>query len=97
MLKIIILCISFIIPTSLVFAHEAEHNKTNKQYHTVEQLKVTTLSTMLASRGIGEWGYAALIEVDNKKILFDTGNRPDTVLQNAKDLKIDLSEVEDVI
>jgi len=81
----------------LVFAHEADHNKTKKQYHTVDKLKVTTLSTMLASRGIGEWGYAALIEVDNKKILFDTGNRPDTVLQNAEDLKIDLSEVEDVI
>ncbi|WP_076412613.1 MBL fold metallo-hydrolase [Shewanella sp. UCD-KL12] len=60
-------------------------------------LTVTTLSTMLASRGIGEWGYAALIEVDGKKILFDTGNRPETVLQNAKELEIDLSDVEDVI
>ncbi|GAA5131354.1 MBL fold metallo-hydrolase [Thalassotalea piscium] len=63
----------------------------------VEQLKVTTLSTMLANRGIGEWGYAALIEVDGRKILFDTGNRPQTVLQNVKDLNVDLSDVEDVI
>lgn len=63
----------------------------------VNELKVTTLSTMLANRGIGEWGYAALIEVDGRKILFDTGNRPETVLQNAKDLRIDLSDVEDVI
>ncbi|WP_260681518.1 MBL fold metallo-hydrolase [Aliiglaciecola sp. M165] len=67
------------------------------QYNKVSALKVTTLSTMLASRGIGEWGYSALIEVDGKKILFDTGNRRDTVLKNAKDLDIDLSEVEDVI
>ncbi|AQS39242.1 metallo-beta-lactamase superfamily enzyme [Shewanella psychrophila] len=68
-----------------------------KDFTQVSSLKVTTLSTMLASRGIGEWGYAALIEVDGKKILLDTGNRPETVLQNAKDLDVDLSDVEDVI
>lgn len=62
----------------------------------ISTLKITTLSTMLANRGIGEWGYSALVEVDGKKILFDTGNRPETVLQNAEELGIDLSEVEDV-
>ena len=62
----------------------------------VTTLKITTLSTMLADKGIGEWGYAALIEVDGHKILFDTGNKPKTVLQNALDLNIDLSDVEDV-
>ncbi len=68
-----------------------------KEFTQVSTLKVTTLSTMLASRGIGEWGYSALIEVDGRKILFDTGNRPQTVLKNARDLDIDLSDVEDVI
>lgn len=62
----------------------------------VSSLKISTLSTMLANRGIGEWGYSALVEVDGKKILFDTGNRTHTVLQNAEDLGIDLSVVEDV-
>ena len=62
----------------------------------VSSLEITTLSTMLANQGIGEWGYSALIEVDGTKILFDTGNRPETVLQNAKDLGIDLSDVEHV-
>lgn len=62
----------------------------------VSKLKITTLSTMLANRGIGEWGFAALVEFDGKKILFDTGYRPETVLQNAEELGIDLSEVEDV-
>lgn len=62
----------------------------------VSSLKIRTLSTMLANQGIGEWGYAALVEVDGKKILFDTGHRPETVLQNAKDLGIDLSDTEDV-
>jgi 7,8-dihydropterin-6-yl-methyl-4-(beta-D-ribofuranosyl)aminobenzene 5'-phosphate synthase len=63
----------------------------------VKTLKVTVLSTMLADRGLGEWGYSALVEVDGKKILFDTGANPDVVLKNAKSLGIDLSDVEDVV
>lgn len=63
----------------------------------VSTLKVTTLSTMLVNgKGVGEWGYSALVEVDGKKILFDTGARPETVLQNANEMGIDLSDVEDV-
>jgi 7,8-dihydropterin-6-yl-methyl-4-(beta-D-ribofuranosyl)aminobenzene 5'-phosphate synthase len=63
----------------------------------VRSLKITILSTMLADEGIGEWGFAALVEADGKKILFDTGARPNTVLENGKELKIDLSDVQDVI
>jgi 7,8-dihydropterin-6-yl-methyl-4-(beta-D-ribofuranosyl)aminobenzene 5'-phosphate synthase len=63
----------------------------------VHSLKITILSTMLADEGIGEWGFAALVEADGKKILFDTGARPNTVLDNAKELKIDLGDVQDVI
>lgn len=63
----------------------------------VQALKVTILSTMLADEGIGEWGFAALVEVDGHKILFDTGAHPNTVLNNARDLKIDLSDVQDVV
>ncbi len=65
--------------------------------HKVSSLKVTILSTMLADQGMGEWGFAALVEADGRKILFDTGLRPETVLDNARDLKIDLSGVTDVI
>lgn len=68
--------------------------KTNA--HKVSTLKVTTLSTMLANKGIGEWGYSALIESEGNKILFDTGAGPETVLQNAQTLGIDLSVVENV-
>lgn len=67
-----------------------------KQIDKVSSLTITTLSTMLADHGIGEWGYSALIEADSFKILFDTGNRPETVLQNARELGIDLSDVKDV-
>lgn len=63
----------------------------------VGAIKVTVLSTMLADAGIGEWGFAALVEADGHRILFDTGARPDTVLQNARELKVDLAGVRDVV
>jgi 7,8-dihydropterin-6-yl-methyl-4-(beta-D-ribofuranosyl)aminobenzene 5'-phosphate synthase len=65
----------------------------------IHALKVTLLSTMLVGdpTGIGEWGFSALVEADGHRVLLDTGAHPDTVLQNAHDLKIDLSDVQDVI
>jgi 7,8-dihydropterin-6-yl-methyl-4-(beta-D-ribofuranosyl)aminobenzene 5'-phosphate synthase len=63
----------------------------------VKALRVTVLSTMLADQGLGEWGYSALVEVDGRKFLFDTGANPDVVLKNAASLGIDLSKVEDVV
>jgi 7,8-dihydropterin-6-yl-methyl-4-(beta-D-ribofuranosyl)aminobenzene 5'-phosphate synthase len=64
----------------------------------IKALEVVVLSTMLADRaGVGEWGFSALVEADGHRILFDTGARPDTVLKNAREMKIDLSDVTDVI
>lgn len=63
----------------------------------VKSLRITVLSTNLADRGIGEWGYAALVEVDGRRLLFDTGQRPETVLNNARELKVDLSTVPEVV
>jgi 7,8-dihydropterin-6-yl-methyl-4-(beta-D-ribofuranosyl)aminobenzene 5'-phosphate synthase len=65
----------------------------------IHALKVTLLSTMLvgSTTGLGEWGFSALVEADGHRILLDTGAHPDTVLQNARDLKIDLSDVKEVI
>ena len=61
-------------------------------------VKVTVLSTMLAdTEGVGEWGFAALVEVDGQRFLFDTGARQDTVLHNAEELRVDLAGVTDVI
>ena len=63
-----------------------------------QAVKVTVLSTMLADTdGIGEWGFAALIEVDGYRLLFDTGAREQTVLRNAEELKVDLASVSDVV
>jgi glyoxylase-like metal-dependent hydrolase (beta-lactamase superfamily II) len=47
--------------------------------------------------GVGEWGFAALVEIDGRRLLFDTGARPQTVLDNARELGIDLSGVTDVV
>ncbi len=71
----------------------------NVPHAQIHALKVTVLSTMLVgdTKGLGEWGFSALVEADNHRILVDTGGHPDTVLENARDLKIDLSGVKEVI
>jgi 7,8-dihydropterin-6-yl-methyl-4-(beta-D-ribofuranosyl)aminobenzene 5'-phosphate synthase len=65
----------------------------------IHALKVTVLSTMLVAEqtGIGEWGFSALVEADGHRILVDTGARAETVLQNARELNVDLSGVQEVI
>jgi len=69
-----------------------------QETHIVKHLKITILSTMLAQRpGIGEWGFSALVEADSIKILFDAGGREKTVLENSKELNIDLSSVPTLI
>jgi 7,8-dihydropterin-6-yl-methyl-4-(beta-D-ribofuranosyl)aminobenzene 5'-phosphate synthase len=64
----------------------------------VKSLRVEVLSTMLTSDvGIGEWGFSAVVEADGHRILFDTGARPDTVLNNAKELGVDLGNITEVV
>jgi 7,8-dihydropterin-6-yl-methyl-4-(beta-D-ribofuranosyl)aminobenzene 5'-phosphate synthase len=63
----------------------------------VSTLNITILSTMLADEGFGEWGFAALVEVDGRRILFDTGANDDTVARNLKALGLDLAKTETVV
>ena len=67
----------------------------------VTNVKVTVLSTMLVGAngggGIGEWGFAALLEVDGRRLLIDTGARPETVLRNVEEMRIDLSNITEVV
>ena len=44
-----------------------------------------------------DWGYAALIEVDGKRILFDTGNNGDILKKNAAAKNVDLSKLDFVV
>jgi 7,8-dihydropterin-6-yl-methyl-4-(beta-D-ribofuranosyl)aminobenzene 5'-phosphate synthase len=65
---------------------------------TAQAVEVTILSSNLANGStIGEWGFSALVEVDDQCLLFDTGNHPDTVLRNIEALNVDLSCVTDVV
>ena len=64
----------------------------------VRALKITVLSTMLADGDeLGEWGFAALVEADGRKILFDTGAKTDVVQKNLQTLKLSLADVPDVV
>jgi len=45
---------------------------------------------------VGEYGFAALVEVDDYRFLFDTGSR-DALFVNAKTLGIDLDSIRDVV
>src|SRR5882762_3454641 len=44
-----------------------------------------------------DWGYAALVEYGGKRILFDTGNNPEILAQNAKAKGIDLADLDFVV
>jgi len=44
-----------------------------------------------------DWGYAALIDYSGRRILFDTGNNPDVLAQNAKAKSVDLSRLDFVV
>jgi 7,8-dihydropterin-6-yl-methyl-4-(beta-D-ribofuranosyl)aminobenzene 5'-phosphate synthase len=44
-----------------------------------------------------DWGYAALVEFEGKRILFDTGNNPDILEHNVKAKGIDLSRLDFVV
>src|SRR5580658_7936791 len=64
------------------------------QNHSINNLKITILSTMLAdTAGKGEWGFSALVEADGRKILFDAGTDSTLVVDNAKACGIDLSNI----
>jgi 7,8-dihydropterin-6-yl-methyl-4-(beta-D-ribofuranosyl)aminobenzene 5'-phosphate synthase len=51
---------------------------------------------MLSDSYIGEWGFSAMIEVDGERILFDAGSRENTVVQNAKELNINLDNIDNI-
>jgi 7,8-dihydropterin-6-yl-methyl-4-(beta-D-ribofuranosyl)aminobenzene 5'-phosphate synthase len=71
--------------------------QTPQQQSRVRTARITILSTNLTEEGTGEWGFAALVEADGHRILFDTGAQPTTVLNNAREMKIDLSNISEVV
>ncbi len=90
--------VAFVVLFSSLAVAQGSVAKTDQDAQ-IHSLKITVLSTMLVGEttGIGEWGFSALIEADGRRVLVDTGLHPETVLQNARDLKVDLSDVQEVI
>lgn len=43
-----------------------------------------------------DWGFACLIEAYGRKILFDTGAKEEILLQNLKNLNIDINEIDEI-
>lgn len=63
------------------------------------ELRITTLSENTASarrRLLAEWGLSILVEVDDLKILLDTGQSISTI-HNAAALGIDLSQIDKIV
>jgi len=91
------LALLFLISVEKLGVAQREAQLAADQPSQIHSLKVTILSTMLADQGIGEWGFSALVEADGHRILVDTGARPNTVLENARELHVKLSDVEEVV
>ena len=96
MTLLIVPVLSFVLGQTVTVAQDNTRDQT-KAERRVHSLRVLILSTMLADEGIGEWGFAVLVEADGHRILFDTGYHPDTVLKNARELGVDLSSVQEVV
>lgn len=66
---------------------------------TFENVRLRFLSTQLTATTAAraEWGFSALIEADDARLLFDTGNSPDTVTTNAQGLGVKLEGVHDLV
>ncbi len=89
---------ALVVMTSVGTTAYAQDAKVAKPDPPLRAANIVILSTMLAdTKGIGEWGFAALVEADGHRVLFDTGARIETVLKNARELDIDLSTVELVV
>ncbi|HEY1302899.1 MAG TPA: MBL fold metallo-hydrolase [Vicinamibacterales bacterium] len=44
-----------------------------------------------------DWGFAALVEIGGRRILFDTGNNPEVFAQNVKTAGVDLRKLDFVV
>jgi 7,8-dihydropterin-6-yl-methyl-4-(beta-D-ribofuranosyl)aminobenzene 5'-phosphate synthase len=92
-----LICAGLLLPVASASA-QGDSPRDEGRKPRLRSARITILSTMLAdTKGVGEWGFAALVEADGHRLLFDTGARPDTVLANARELGVDLSGVTDVI
>jgi 7,8-dihydropterin-6-yl-methyl-4-(beta-D-ribofuranosyl)aminobenzene 5'-phosphate synthase len=62
-------------------------------------IKVTYLyDNTAAVPGVREdWGFACLVEAHGKRVLFDTGTKPDVLRHNAEALRVDLGRLDALV
>src|SRR5919108_5538090 len=89
--------LAFLVVAGAILAATASPHEKAARVGPGRDARVLVLSTMLAEEGLGEWGFAALVEADGHRILFDTGLGEDVVLRNARTLGVDLATVPDVV
>ena len=66
---------------------------------TFDDVRVRFLSTQITANPAAraEWGFSAVVEADDARLLFDTGNLPGTVTANAKVLNVPLQGIREVV
>lgn len=61
-------------------------------------MRITILAENYAYKTAhSEWGFSSLIEIDQKKFLFDVGLSGTCLLDNAKELELSISQIDGVI
>ena len=65
----------------------------------VEPARITVLYDAFGKNSamIRDWGYAALVEINGKRILFDTGGDPAILAKNVKAKGVDLTKLDFVV
>ena len=92
--------VSILFATSLMFCLIACHQIIKPSTLTIKpKAQITVLYDAFGKNPNlqKDWGYAALVEYDGKRILFDTGDNPDILAHNVKTLGIDLSKLDFVV
>src|SRR5712692_6046095 len=66
---------------------------------TFDHVAIRYLSTQVSASLVGraEWGFSAVVEADEVRLLFDTGLAPDTVTANAMALHVDLRGLHGIV
>jgi 7,8-dihydropterin-6-yl-methyl-4-(beta-D-ribofuranosyl)aminobenzene 5'-phosphate synthase len=91
--------IPFCVAVACLGVHPAPAQPRLTFSRTFDNVRIRFLSTQLTATvaARAEWGFAALIEADDVRLLFDTGNAPDTATSNAQSLGIKLEGVHDLV
>jgi 7,8-dihydropterin-6-yl-methyl-4-(beta-D-ribofuranosyl)aminobenzene 5'-phosphate synthase len=92
----------FVLSTSLISALLLPSCATTEPTLTATAVKPARITVLYDAFGkdatmTKDWGYAALVEINGKRILFDTGDDPAILAKNVKVKGVDLSQLDFVV